>query len=148
MVYLLYLIIFAFGIMMLFTNAWIGILIIVISSIFLAVYNNIEKSNNAKNEIERFNSLSLEEKKKEMLNNEIDYTIIVSEDNRKSVGSTVTRGAIGGALLGPIGLVGGALSGKNKTKTTFTIVYKSGRREVVTVENDSKEFTKYAEYVR
>ena len=79
---------------------------------------------------------------------EIDYTIIVGGDSRKSVGSSVARGTIGGALLGPVGLVGGALSGKNKSKTTFTIVYKSGRREVKTVDNNSWEFDKYAKYVK
>lgn len=87
-------------------------------------------------------------KQKRKKNNEIDYTIIVGGDSRKSVGSSVTRGAIGGALLGPVGLVGGALSGKNKSKTTFTIVYKSGRREVKTVDNNSWEFDKYAKYVK
>lgn len=110
-------------------------------------------------ERKRVNEMTAEEreeydKKQEKLkqerkkNNEIDYTIIVGGDSRKSVGSSVTRGAIGGALLGPVGLVGGALSGKNKSKTTFTIVYKSGRREVKTVDNNSWEFDKYAKYVK
>lgn len=82
------------------------------------------------------------------MDNTIDYTIIVGGDTRKSVGSSITRGIIGGALLGPVGLIGGALSGKNKSETTFTVVYKSGRREVVTVKNDSDEFRKYASYVK
>lgn len=93
-------------------------------------------------------NMTEEEKNKRKANNEIDYTIIVGGDSRKSVGSSVTRGAIGGALLGSVGLVGGALSGKNKSKTTFTIVYKSGRREVKTVDNNSWEFDKYAKYVK
>lgn len=79
---------------------------------------------------------------------EIDYTIIVAEDSKKSLGSAITRGVIGGALLGPVGLVGGAITGKNKSKTTFTIVYKNGHRTVVTVSNDSPEFAKYARYLK
>lgn len=104
---------------------------------------------------EKINALSDEKKKeyyekirKEKLNNEIDYTIIVGGDSRKSVGSSIIRGTIGGALLGPVGLVGGALSGKNKSQTTFTIIYKSGRREVITADNDSEEFQKYASYLK
>lgn len=73
---------------------------------------------------------------------------MVSQDSRKSVGSAVTRGVIGGALLGPIGLIGGAVSGKNKSKTTFTVVYKSGRREIITVDNDTDSFRKYSSYLR
>ena len=46
----------------------------------------------------------------------IKQVIIVnnSSDSKKKVGSTVIRGAIGNAMLGSAGLVGGALSGKNK----------------------------------
>ena len=58
------------------------------------------------------------------------------------------RGAVGGALLGPVGMLGGALSGKNKSETTFTIVYKDSSREVKTVSNDSPEFKKYAQYIK
>lgn len=87
-------------------------------------------------------------KQERKANHEIDYTIIVGADTRKSAGSSVARGAIGGAILGPAGLVGGALSGKNNSETTFTIVYKSGRREVKTVNNNSMEFDKYAKYVK
>lgn len=118
------------------------------------IYNKMEEER-VKEELERVNNLSAtekeryyEKKRRERMNNEIDYTIIVGEDSRKSVGSAVGRGIVGGVLLGPVGLVGGAISGKNKSKTTFTIVYKSGRREVETVDNDSPEFRKYASYVR
>ena len=45
-------------------------------------------------------------------------------------------------------MVSGAISGKNKTKTTFSVVYKNGEREVITVDNDSKEFHEYANHLR
>ena len=79
---------------------------------------------------------------------EIDYTILVSSDSKKSVTSSIVRGTVGGVILGPVGMVSGAISGKNKTKTTFSVVYKNGEREVITVDNDSKEFHEYANHLR
>ena len=70
-------------------------------------------------------------------------------DSRKKVGSTVARGAVGGALLGPVGMIGGAMSGKNKTtiKTTFLIEYADGHRETKTVDSDSPEYEKLCRYI-
>lgn len=108
-------------------------------------YQEYENRTKAREESKRL----IQEQMQEMLiSKEIDYTILVSEDTKKSVSSTVVRGAIGGALLGPVGLAAGALSGKNKAQTTFTIVYKNGNREVITVDNDSSDFNKYAKYLR
>lgn len=72
-----------------------------------------------------------------------------NSDSRKSVSSSVIHGTVGGALLGPAGLVGGALSGKNKVtnKTTFLIEYEDGHRETKTVDNDSSEFEKLCKYL-
>lgn len=79
---------------------------------------------------------------------EIDYTIVAGSNSQKSMGSSIARGAVGGALLGPVGLIGGAASGKNKTTTTFTIVYKNGKRKVETVDNNSFLFREYSKYLR
>lgn len=72
-----------------------------------------------------------------------------NSDSRKSVSSSVIRGTVGGALLGPVGLVGGALSGKNKvtSKTTFLIEYEDGHRETKIVDNDSSEFKELCKYL-
>jgi len=160
MAYLLYLLVLGFSIFQMFSgNFLFGLILIIISSIIIFLYNFNEEQNmliEEKNkEEERIQNMSADEriqyekqKQKERLDRIIDYTIIVAEDSKKSLGSAVTRGAVGGALLGPVGLVGGAISAKNKSETTFTVVYKSGRREVVTVSNDSFEFEKYAKYVR
>lgn len=82
----------------------------------------------------------------------VKQVIIVSNtsDSRKKVGSTVVRGAIGGALLGSAGLVGGAMSGKNKvsSKTTFLIEYEDGHRETKEVDNDSTEYKKLCNYLK
>ncbi len=71
-------------------------------------------------------------------------------DSRKKVGSTVIRSAVGNALLGPAGLLGGALSGKNKVtgKTTFLIEYEDGHRETKIVENNSPKFNKLCNYLK
>lgn len=72
-----------------------------------------------------------------------------TSNSRKKVGSSVVRGAVGGTLLGPIGLVGGALSGKNKVtnETTFLIEYEDGHRETKKVDNNSYEFQKLCKYL-
>ncbi len=147
MIYVIGLIGMILGIVMMFENFLLGFIILIISSIVTVVANN-EINENAYFEKQRINSLTEEERKKELLDKEIDYTILVGGDSKKSVGSAIVRGAVGSALFGPVGLVGGAISGKNKSKTTFTIVYKSGRREVRTVDNDTSEFNAYARYLK
>ena len=71
-------------------------------------------------------------------------------DSRKKIGSTVIRGAIGNSLLGPVGLVGGAMSGKNKVNSTstFLIEYLDGHKETKVVKNDSAEYKKLCNYIK
>lgn len=71
--------------------------------------------------------------KKKMINVEI---LDVSSTSKKSVGSSITRGAIGGALFGGAGAVVGAMSGKEKTKTmiTFLVSYDDGTTDTITCE--------------
>ena len=148
MTYFLYLLAFIFGIAMFSKSIMLGLFIIIVSTILMSAYSNTDTERRKNMEEERIQNLSDEQRKQYYLDQQIDYTVIVGEDTRKSVGSAVARGAVGGALLGPIGLIGGALSGKNKSETTFTIIYKSGRREVRTVKNDSNEFRNYASYIK
>lgn len=81
----------------------------------------------------------------------IKQTMIVnsSYDSRKKVGSTLIRGAVGSALLGPVGLVGGAMSGKNKVTNmvTFLIEYADGHRETRNVKSNSLEFKILSNYL-
>lgn len=91
-------------------------------------------------------SYSTPNKPTEQSNFAIAKTIIVSQDSRKKVGSTVIRGAVGGALLGPVGLLAGA-SGKNKHTTTFQVIYKNGQQKTVTVDNNSMAFKEYVRYL-
>lgn len=77
----------------------------------------------------------------------ISKTKIISTDSKKKAGSAITRGAIGGTILGPAGLVGGAISGKNKNSTTFLIKYTNGEQETKTVENNSPEYKTLCQYL-
>lgn len=145
----LYLLVFIFSLIIMCSDSFVfGFLLLMISSVAYAIYFIKSEISEIEAENKRFNQMTPEEKNRYNADNTIDYTILVSEDSKKSLGSSIVRGAVGGALLGPVGLVGGAVTGKNKTKTTFTIVYKSGRKEVKTVENNSSEFETYARYLK
>ena len=64
----------------------------------------------------------------------IKKTIIVGQESKKSATSSVARGIVGGALVGPAGMIAGGISGKNKNKTTFQIIYENGKQRTVTVK--------------
>lgn len=78
--------------------------------------------------------------------NEIKKTIIVSQSSRKKATSAISRGLIGGAILGPVGLLAGA-SAKLKETTTFQIIYNNGSQKTVTVKNGSWAFKEYCKYL-
>lgn len=61
---------------------------------------------------------------------------VVDEDSRKSAGSGVARGLVGGALLGPVGAVAGGLSAKNKRSITIAIEFKDGKRSLLEVDGN------------
>lgn len=77
---------------------------------------------------------------------ELVKTVIVGNEFRRSASSSVIRGAIG-SVIGPIGLVGGLLSGKNRNKTTFLLIYNNGKKETRTVETNGKEFKYLVKYL-
>lgn len=87
--------------------------------------------------------------------NRIAWTEIVDSTHRTSertkAGSALVRGAVGGALLGPVGALAGASSAKKQVshedKTTFVIFYENGQRDVKTVDNNSVEYKVYLSYV-
>lgn len=71
---------------------------------------------------------------------------------KASATSSVVRGAVGGALFGPVGLVAGAVTPKKKTVTknkevTFAIRYASGRCETEVVKAGSSRFNELAKYI-
>lgn len=113
-------------------------LLFLLSIVFLVVLVSASAMADRKKQIEKFKF--------------IKQTIIVSsnQDIQKKFGSSVIRGAVGGSLLGPAGLVGGAVSGKNKitNQTTFLIEYEDGKRETLTVNNNSYEFQELCKYIK
>lgn len=63
----------------------------------------------------------------------IDIYDVITEDTRKSAASGVARGAIGAALLGPVGMLAG-LSAKNKSIVTIAIRFKDGKNSLIEVD--------------
>ncbi|MCC5910162.1 MAG: hypothetical protein JJT76_06960 [Clostridiaceae bacterium] len=60
---------------------------------------------------------------------------LVTDEHRKSASSGVARGLIGGALLGPVGMLAGGLSAKNKGTYTVAIQFKDGKNSLLEVDD-------------
>lgn len=58
---------------------------------------------------------------------------IVTDEHMKSAVSGVARGLVGGALLGPVGMIA-AISAKNKGIYRLAIEYKSGEKSLIEVD--------------
>ena len=65
----------------------------------------------------------------------IDSYEVITEETRKSAASGVARGIVGGALLGPVGMLAGGLSAKNKSTVTIAIQFKDGNRSLIEVDD-------------
>jgi len=59
----------------------------------------------------------------------------ITEEHRKSAASGVARGIVGGALLGPVGLLAGGLSAKSKGTHVVAISFKDGKRSLIEVDS-------------
>lgn len=69
------------------------------------------------------------------------YEVVGTEDYGKA-GSAVARGAIGAALLGPVGIAAAA-SAKKKGITMLAIQFKDGKRSLLELDQDYiKQFTR------
>ena len=71
--------------------------------------------------------------------NDIRSVDLIKEENKKEFLGSATAGAIGGLLLGPVGLVAGALAGGNKNEVTFIGYLNDGKKFMATT--DRKTFT-------
>lgn len=60
---------------------------------------------------------------------------LITDEHRKSAASGIARGIVGGALLGPVGMVGGAISAKSKGKYQVAILFKDGKRSLLEVDD-------------
>ncbi len=66
--------------------------------------------------------------------NTIENIEIMDKATNKDAGSAIARGIVGGVLLGPLGLVGGALLGKNSDINTLSVIFKDGKRSMIEVD--------------
>lgn len=73
---------------------------------------------------------------------EVESYDVITEDTRKSAASGVARGAVGAALLGPVGMLAG-LSAKNKSTITVAIRFKDGKNSLLEV--DEKIYKKFVQ---
>lgn len=62
---------------------------------------------------------------------------LITDEHRKSASSGIARGLVGGALLGPVGLLAG-VSAKNVGTYQVAIQFKDGKRSMV--ELDDKNY--------
>lgn len=67
--------------------------------------------------------------------NTVSKVEVLDKDQRKSLSSAIGRGAVGGALLGPLGMVGGSITSKNKKSYMIKIYYQNGRYSIAEVNN-------------
>lgn len=68
-----------------------------------------------------------------MLNKEtVKSYELITDEHRKSAVSGVSRGLVGGALLGPVGLLAG-LSAKNKSTMVVAIEFVDGKRSLLEI---------------
>lgn len=61
---------------------------------------------------------------------------VITDEHAKSAASGVARGIVGGALLGPVGLIGGALSAKDKSIYHIAIEWQDGETSLLKVDGN------------
>lgn len=59
---------------------------------------------------------------------------VITEETRKSASSGIMRGAVGAAILGPVGLLAG-VSAKNKGLFTVAIKFKDGKNSLIEIDD-------------
>lgn len=60
---------------------------------------------------------------------------LITDEHRKSAASGVARGLVGGALLGPVGMLAGGLSAKSKGIYQVAVQFKDGKRSLLEVDD-------------
>ena len=69
----------------------------------------------------------------------VDSYELITDEHRKSASSGVARGLVGGALLGPVGMLAGGLSAKSKGIYQIAVLFKDGKRSLVEVDEEIYE---------
>ncbi len=68
-------------------------------------------------------------------NTTIESYELITDEHRKSAKSGVARGLVGGALLGPVGLLAGGISAKSKGIYQVALQFKDGKRSLIEVDD-------------
>ena len=107
--------------------------------------SNLNQNNNNNSEKIPENS-SVNNSDKNSNPNGICKVIIIGSDSHKKATSAVGRAFVGSLLLGPIGLLAGTTA-KNKSTTTFQVIYNNGKKEIITVKTGSWFYKKLCQYL-
>ena len=60
---------------------------------------------------------------------------LITDEHRKSAASGVARGLVGGALLGPVGMLAGGLSAKSKGIYQLAVEFKDGTKSLIEIDD-------------
>ncbi len=60
---------------------------------------------------------------------------LITDEHKKSAASGVARGLVGGALLGPVGMLAGGMSAKSKGIFQVAIEFRDGKRSLIEVDD-------------
>ena len=66
----------------------------------------------------------------------VDKYEVIDQNNAKSALSVFGRGAVGGLLLGPLGMVAGALSTPNSAVIIISVEFKNGDKSLIEIDRD------------
>ena len=66
----------------------------------------------------------------------VAYYEVVDQESTKSLGSTLTRGLVGNALLGNVGMVAGVMSAENTTAVVVSIEFKNGDKSLIEIDKN------------
>ena len=64
----------------------------------------------------------------------VEYYQVVTEEVRKSAASGAARGLVGGALLGPVGMLAGGMSAKSKGTYRVVIQWRTGEKSLLELD--------------
>ena len=70
--------------------------------------------------------------------NNVESFELITDEHRKSAVSGISRGLVGGVLLGPVGLLAG-LTGKTKDIYVLAIMFKDGKKSLIEVDKKRYE---------
>lgn len=71
----------------------------------------------------------------ELTNQTVASTELITDEHRKSAASGIARGLVGGALLGPVGMLAGGISAKSKGIYQIAVQFHDGKRSLLEVDD-------------